>query len=64
MQQLLSKKEVAERIGLHPESVMRLVRAGSFPRPVRLGASQNCSVRFSEDEVNEWLNAKLAARRA
>lgn len=62
MLSLLSKKEVARRIGLHPEHIMRMAREGSFPRPVKLSASANSAVRFVESEVDEWLTVRLAAR--
>jgi len=62
MRQLLSKRQAADRLGYHPEHVMRLSRAGEFPRAVRLGASPNCAVRFVADEVEAWLSARIEAR--
>ena len=62
MRQLLSKREAAERLGFHPEHLMRLSRAGSFPRPVKLGSAANCAVRFVADEVEAWLTARIEAR--
>lgn len=60
--QLLSKKETAARVGVHPESLMRLSRAGDFPKPIKLGDADNCAVRFIEEEVDEWIVARMAAR--
>jgi len=60
---LLSKKQVAMLVGIHPESLMRLSRAGNFPKPIKLGDAENCAVRFIEDEVDNWIAAKMAARR-
>ena len=63
MQQLMSKAEVAAKIGVHPESVMRLARAGKFPKPVRLGGDgKTHRVRFVESEVDDWLAARMKAR--
>jgi predicted DNA-binding transcriptional regulator AlpA len=62
MTRLLSKREVAELIGFHPEHLMRLARAGEFPRPIKLGTATNCSVRFVAEEVDTWIAARLAAR--
>ena len=61
--QLLTKREVAAKIGVHPESVMRLVRAGRFPKPVRLGGDgPRFRVRWPENEVDDWLASRMAAR--
>ena len=63
MQQLLNKAEVAAKIGVHPESIMRLVRAGRFPAPVRLGGDgPSFRVRFIENESDAWVAARMAAR--
>ena len=62
MRQLLSKRETAEKIGFHPEHVMRLSREGTFPRPIKLGSASNCAVRFVADEVDAWLEARIDAR--
>lgn len=59
---LLSKKETAALVGVHPESIMRLSREGKFPRPIKLGGADNCAVRFVEDEVEAWLGERMAAR--
>jgi predicted DNA-binding transcriptional regulator AlpA len=62
--QLLTKQQVAERIGIHPESVMRLARAGRFPRPIKIGGDFRCAVRFDEAEVETWLQERKKARAA
>lgn len=61
---LLSKKATADLVGFHPEHVMRLARAGQFPQPVKLGGSVNCAVRFVAEEVDEWIAARMADRKA
>ena len=61
--QLISKAEAARRIGgYHPAHMMRLVREGKFPQPVRLNAARNAHVRFVASEVDAWLQARLDAR--
>ena len=59
---LLTKRQVAERVGWHPEHVMREARAGRFPRPVRLGPTVQHAVRFVEAEVEAWLCERVDAR--
>ena len=62
MRQLLSKRQTAERIGYHPEHLMRLSRSHGFPAAVKLGNAPNCAVRFVADEVEAWLSARIDAR--
>ncbi len=57
----LRKHVAADRVGYHPEHLMRLVRQGKFPRPVQLGPR---SVAFVEEEVNAWLKDRIAERDA
>jgi predicted DNA-binding transcriptional regulator AlpA len=62
MRALISKAAVAERLGYHPGHLMRLVREGKFPKPIKLGQGEAGAVRFVESEVDAWLDAKLAER--
>ena len=39
----------------------RLIRAGKFPRPIRLGENR---IAFPEHEINAWLESKVAERDA
>lgn len=55
MTPLLSKRQVAAMTGFHPEHLMRLVRQGKFPKPIKFGPSTNCAVRFVETEVDAWI---------
>jgi prophage regulatory protein len=56
---LISKQEAANRVGYHPVSLMRLVRQGRFPQPVRLAQNKTA---FVEKEVDDHI-AALAAQR-
>ena len=62
MRALISKAAVATRLGYHPGHVMRLVREGKFPKPIKLGEGEAGAVRFVESEVDAWLDAKIADR--
>lgn len=64
MQRLISKKEAARLVGFHPEHLMRLSRHGEFPKPVRVGSGPNSAVRFVEEELDAWLQDRLAQREA
>ncbi len=61
---LLTKKQAAIRVGLHPEYLMTLAREGRFPPPVKYGSERNSSVRFVEAEVTAWIEARIAERDA
>jgi excisionase family DNA binding protein len=59
MQKILTISEVAERLGMHPVSVYRLVKEARLP-VFRIGRM----LRFDADELEKWmLNAKLPRRR-
>ena len=64
MTTLLTKKQAADRVGLHPEYLMTLARANKFPCPVKYGQESNSSVRFVEAEVAAWIEARIAERDA
>ncbi len=56
---LLSKKQVREMVLYSPQHIQRLEDAGKFPKRVRLGQGR---VGWVEEEVLEWLKARIAAR--
>jgi len=61
MQRLLSKSEAAEIVGLHSVSLMRLVRQGTFPKPIKLSTGRNGRVRFAEEDIEKWLFDRKAS---
>ena len=58
-EKLLSKRTVAEILGVHEQTVMRLVREGKFPVPFRTG-NPGSAVRFCAEDVTAWINSKRA----
>jgi predicted DNA-binding transcriptional regulator AlpA len=62
MRRLLTKQEAANRVGYHPEHLMRLSREGLFPKAVKMGQTAFSAIRFVEDEVDAWIEQKLADR--
>ena len=55
---LLRRAEVEARCGLSRTTIYRLMRAGAFPAPIRVGQR---SVRWPEKEVEEWLAGRPRA---
>ncbi|HUS97965.1 MAG TPA: AlpA family phage regulatory protein [Hyphomicrobiaceae bacterium] len=55
----IRKIDAAKQVGWHPSHLMRMSRAGKFPKPVKIGAN---SVGFVEDEVEEWMRSRVAER--
>ena len=41
--------------------IYRLVKAGKFPAPIKVGQNR---IGWVESEIDEWLNAKIAERDA
>jgi prophage regulatory protein len=56
---ILRKSELCTKVGLSGVHLMRLVRAGLFPQPIRLGSN---SIGWIETEVDEWLMERAAER--
>lgn len=56
---LLRLKEVTARTGLAKNTIYDRIRRKEFPAQIDLGG--NC-VAWSEDEIDAWIESKLAAR--
>lgn len=56
---LLSKRAVSDIIGVHEATIMRLVREGKFPPPLRTG-NIGSAVRWRQADVQAWIDARLA----
>ena len=55
---LLTRREVETQCGLSTSSVYRLMRAGLFPEPIRIGIR---AVRWRSSEINSWLTTRPRA---
>ena len=55
---LLRRKEVEDLTGLGTTSIYKFMKAGSFPRAVRVSAG---AVRWRLSEVNAWIASRTAA---
>lgn len=56
---LLRKTELLEIVGVSDATLDRMVRAGRFPAPLRIGKR---AVAWPEAEVREWLAERAAER--
>jgi prophage regulatory protein len=57
MVQFIRPRQVLEMIGVSRTTLWRMVRAGTFPRPVRI-TERNCG--FVLDTVEAWMKARAA----
>ena len=59
MQDRLMRRREVERItGMSRASIYRLMRSGSFPLPVRIGAM---AVRWKESDIADWIESRPVA---
>lgn len=58
---LLRLPQVMHRTGLARATIYRMIAAGEFPRSVQLSAR---SVAWSEADVNDWIEARIAGKGA
>jgi len=56
---LIRLPQVKAQTGLSRSGIYRLLAAGEFPAPVKLGER---SVAWSEEEIAAWCKARIAAR--
>jgi predicted DNA-binding transcriptional regulator AlpA len=55
----LTRKQLAARLGFHPSSIGRLVKAGRLPQPIWWGAT---AARWPLHEIEEYEKKMLADR--
>jgi citrate synthase len=55
----LTAREVAEHLGVSPETVLRWSRRGELPATPLPGGV----IRFAEDELEDWLKERATPRR-
>jgi len=41
------------------QHVLRMIKAGRFPRPLKIG---DATVAWAEDEIDDWLSERMAER--
>lgn len=58
---IVSRKELRQMIPYTPQHILRLEKAGKFPRRIRIGERR---VGWRLEEVVAWLNARAAASSA
>lgn len=50
---------LTRKTGMARSTIYAAIASGSFPRPIKLGSR---AVGWLEDEVDDWLASKVAAR--
>lgn len=56
---VLSATEVAQKVPFTTRHIERLVKAGEFPRPIKLGGRR---VSWIEEEVDRYIEGLVAVR--
>ena len=57
----LTLRETAGKVGYHRVHIMRLVKAGKFPKPVKMN---DFAVRFVDEEIERYMLERIAERDA
>ena len=57
-ERLLRWPEVKQRIGYSRSQIHLLIKQGSFPAPVKLGARASA---WLQSSINEWISGRVAA---
>jgi prophage regulatory protein len=63
LERFLRRSEVIEVTGLRTSSIYEGIKAGTFPKPVKLNPdSRRSAVAWLESEVRQWQATRIAAR--
>ena len=57
-ERLLRRREVEQITGMGRSSIYRLMKAGSFPRSVRVGST---AVRWRSSDITRWVESRPIA---
>ena len=58
---MLNYRQVAERLGVNSKTIRRMVIAGDFPAPCRVGSSRaNGRVAWPEKQLVKWLESRAS----
>lgn len=55
----MSELKSVKGVPFSRQHLHRLISAGQFPRPIKVGLNRNA---FLEEEVDAWLQARIAER--
>ena len=59
---LLKIREVCEMVTLPQSVIYRMMKAGNFPRPLKLGdGGKSAAVRWRSDEIGKWIASRPRA---
>jgi len=58
-ERMLTLGDVRDRTTFSKTHIYRLINAGSFPRPVKIGPRR---IAFVEREIDQWLTSRVEAR--
>lgn len=58
MGRIMRIREVTKTIGLGRATLYKMLEAGEFPRPIKLGAR---SIGFKSEEVQDWIDSRERA---
>ena len=58
---ILRRRQVEKRVGLTRSPLYARIKAGTFPKPIRLGNSR--AVGWLEHEIDAWLTAQVEKSR-
>lgn len=64
MAQLLRLKEVIKLTSLSETSIYRKANDGTFPKPIKLNPPNGRSSAFVAEEVQQWIDERIAESRS
>jgi predicted DNA-binding transcriptional regulator AlpA len=60
LEQLVTKREVSAATRYHAQTIMRLVREGRFPNPIKVHGAKS-AVRWRARDIAAWIDERVGA---
>jgi len=57
----LTSKDVCALLRISSMTLIRMVRDGRLPKPVKFGTSRSAAVRFDPEKIREYIERQTAA---
>ncbi|RAX40740.1 helix-turn-helix transcriptional regulator [Rhizobium tropici] len=61
---MLVSFEFLKQMGIpySPQHLNRLIKAGAFPKPIKLGSSRNSRKAWLKEDIETWLEKRINVR--
>lgn len=55
----LTAKEVSKIVGFHRMTIVRMIKTGRFPKPIKIGVRR---IAWLEEDLRKWMDDRIGER--